>query len=144
MAKFSFWVQSIQNMNLNLNILIKEAFFFHLKKSRFVCQDTQNDYKPPQKCLRKTCLTGCTNTYIHHFFCLTFKKFKHLYLRNYSANRIEILYGDKADMSRFSVQCSLKLINGLRSYDIVNFLKNVCKESSWRKPSAISLNVLYK
>ena len=63
-------------------------------------------------------------------------KFKLLYLRNYSADRAEIWCAPL-------IPFSLKLIQGLRFYDDLNFLKNVtplaAADFKWS-----SLIVLYK
>ena len=59
--------------------------------------------------------------------CWDFVKIKSLYLRNYSADRIEIWYGGKAKVSLSSVSFLSQLISGLRFYGFLNFLKNVCK-----------------
>ena len=54
----------------------------------------------------------------------SFEKLKRLYLRNYLIGCIEIWYGIKGEAS-LSVSFPLKLIHGLRFYDILNFVKNV-------------------
>ena len=63
-----------------------------------------NGVRRPEKWFRKNvqmdvcaCMLSCMRAYMH------FEKFKRLYLRNYSTDRIEIWYGGKASVSFFSI-----------------------------------------
>ena len=68
------------------------------KKSRFSCQDTLNSVERSEKWFRK-------NVWMDVCACVRrdFEKFKRLYLRNYSVDRIEIWYGGEAEVSLPSI-----------------------------------------
>ena len=92
-----------------------KKFCLHGFFLRFLCQDTQNYVKRPEKRFTKivrmcVCVEGL-------------KKFRNSGLRNYSAHRTEICCALKANAALSLIPFSLKLIHGLGFYDDLNISK---------------------
>ena len=89
----------------------------------FLCQDTQNYVKRPEKRFRKIVrmdMCVCVGVFV---YVKGLKKFRNSGLRNYSAHRAEIWCALKANAALSLIPFSFKLIHGLGFYDDLNISK---------------------